>query len=240
MLNVMMFPSVSCVFFISSRTLSVSSSSLQTSQAFITVLKTESGVKPSVVSYTTAIAACAASEQKQPKRAYEWIKRMRIMGVKPNAITYNTALSACLDGKLESTELASVMAKEMLEQVEEQIISESSDDDAESRKKPKDEYTDVIPDYTTRIVARKMMQQLKENWVNGDIEKKLATSTIRPPLLDLSTFSTLAKIEQYKAKKQQQIQEQQDDNRDLDDILSTQQMERELDYTDAARRVAEI
>ena len=50
----------------------------------------QNGIEPSVVSYTTAIAACAASEPKQPKLAYEWIQRMRSRRVNPNVITYNT------------------------------------------------------------------------------------------------------------------------------------------------------
>ena len=70
----------------------------------------QSNIEPTVVSYTTAIAACAAAETKQPALAYQWMQRMRSRQVSPNVITYNTALAACLDGKFASTQLASTIA----------------------------------------------------------------------------------------------------------------------------------
>ena len=52
----------------------------------------QSGMEPNVVSYTTAIGACAKEGMKNPALAYEWIKRMRSRNVEPNYHTYNTAL----------------------------------------------------------------------------------------------------------------------------------------------------
>ena len=108
----------------------------------------QAGVEPSVVSYTTAIAACASSDPKQATVAYEWMKRMRSCRVNPNVLTYNTALAACLDGKLESTMLASNIASEMIADVEKQL-TESGDDDAAEEN----EYTNVLPDAATKYLA---------------------------------------------------------------------------------------
>jgi Pentatricopeptide repeat domain len=136
-------------------------------------------VMPSVVTYTTAIAACVFKGNKQPGLAYEWLRRMRVQGINPNVMTYNTALAACLDTTLDSTRLASKIATEMLLDVDEQLQQV----DVEF-----DEYRSVIPDLQTKDVARRLMQQLKQNWEAGDIEKRIAVESIRVPLLKLVDF----------------------------------------------------
>lgn len=138
----------------------------------------ESGVEPTVVTYTTAIAACA-TQPKDPKYAYEWLRRMKSRGVFPNTMTYNTALAACLDGKLENTVLASKIADEMLahatHQVEEGIKGNAA-------------YTSALPNLSTKNVAYQLRKQLRENWTKGEIDKKVAKATIRKSLVALTQF----------------------------------------------------
>lgn len=62
----------------------------------------QGGVEPSVVTYTTAIAACVA-DPKRSDVAVEWIKRMKSRLVQPNVITYNTVFASCLDGTVDGT-----------------------------------------------------------------------------------------------------------------------------------------
>lgn len=139
----------------------------------------QASVEPTVVSYTTAIAACCASEPKNPSYAYEWLRRMRSRGVKPNVISYNTALAACLDGKLESSALASKIASEMLSNVEQEMQEEEEGGG---------ELASAVPDVYTKTLARQLMQQLRQNWRSGAIDKLVATSTLRLPLLKLVEF----------------------------------------------------
>lgn len=189
----------------------------------------QSGIEPSVVSYTTAIAACAAAETKQPKVAYEWMQRMRSRQVNPNVITYNTALAACLDGSIEGSQLASKMATEMLQDVDRQLASKEDEGD---------QYTNVVPDYSTKAIARQLMKQLKENWVDGDIDKKIAKTTVRVPLLKLVEFSK-SKAAEEAAK---QAAEMAAENVQEDQLDTTSQTEVELEYSDAstAHRTAEV
>jgi len=137
-----------------------------------------SGIEPSVVSYTTAIAACV-TDPKKSDIAMEWIKRMKSRNVKPNVITYNTALASCLDGTLEGSMRASQLASEMVNDIKTQVEECALD---------KDEYTNIIPNFYTRTLARQAMKQLKENWESGKIEKSVAVSTVRVPLLELVEF----------------------------------------------------
>ncbi len=137
------------------------------------------GIEPNVVSYTTTIGACAREGMKNAPMAYEWIKRMRSRGVYPNYHTYNTALAACLDGKLESTFIGSKIATEMLSDAEKELacgIKGSAD------------YKSVLPDLYTKVLARQLMKQLRDNWRAGDIDMALAKSTTRVPLLKLVDF----------------------------------------------------
>lgn len=148
----------------------------------------QAGIEPSVVSYTTAIAATVA--QKQAKLAYEWLRRMRSRRVQPNVITYNTALASCADGTLEGSMLGSRIAQEMLNDVDIQLAEYDED---------LDEYRNVIPDSTTKSVARRLMQQLKSNWSQGEINKREATDTVRVPLLKLVDFSKSEAAERARA-----------------------------------------
>lgn len=138
----------------------------------------QSNIEPSIVSYTTAIAACVA-EPKQSELAVAWIKRMKSRKVQPNVITYNTALASCLDGTLQGTMRASSLASEMVADIKNQVDSGILE---------MDEYTNIIPNFYTRTLARKAMQQLKSNWENGDIEKAVAKTTVRKPLLEVVEF----------------------------------------------------
>jgi pentatricopeptide repeat protein len=138
----------------------------------------QSGIEPSVVTYTTAIAACVA-EPKNSDLAVQWMERMRSRLVQPNVITYNTAFASCLDGTLEGSSRASQLASEMVADIERQVDSGVTE---------ADEYTNIIPNFYTRTLARQVMKQLKDNWVSEKIDKKVAKLTLRVPLLRLVEF----------------------------------------------------
>lgn len=191
----------------------------------------QSEVEPSVVSYTTAVAACAASKPKDYKNAYEWLNRMRSRNVKPNVITYNTALAACLGeggkGSLESTMLGSKIATEMMSDVETMLETGVV----------ANTYTSVLPDAYTKSLARQLMKQLRENWRSGDIDIKVAKATVRVPLLKLVDFektdtASKAKVQSEQAK----------DQRDEDEMEATDRDEVELEYktTASTHRSAEV
>ena len=193
-------------------------------------------VEPSVVSYTTAIASCVSSEVRQPSIAYEWLRRMRSRNVQPNVITYNTALTACIDGTMDGSYLASKIAKEMIADVDKQLIHDA--DAAASSNYELDEYRNVIPDATTKVVARKLMEQLKQNWIDGKIAKAVATETIRVPLLQLVDFQ---KSEAAERARQQELLRQQNLSklsREEDQNPTTKRVEIEIESL--AHRVAEV
>ena len=154
----------------------------------------------------------------------------------------NTALAACLDGDFESTKLASQMATEMLRDIDNQLVEGASSDD--SNKKQPDEYTNVIPDYSTKALTRKLMKQLKQNWEEGKIDKKEAKATLRVPLLQLVEFSkskaAQAVADQFAARKKAMEEQQEDSENQL--AATTSQDEVELEYSDAskAHRTAEV
>ena len=79
------------------------------------------GIEPNVVSYTTAIGACAKEGMKNASMANTWLERMRVRNVQPNYHSYNTALAACLDGKLESTFIGAKIATDMIKDAEFEI-----------------------------------------------------------------------------------------------------------------------
>ena len=185
----------------------------------------DAGVEPSVVSYTTAIAACASAAIKQPPVAYEWLKRMRSRLVQPNVVTYNTALAACADGSLEGIFLASKIAQEMLVDVDKQLAENDESNEL-------DEYRNVIPDAATKEVARRLMQQLKENWNDGKIDKRVATETVRLPFLQLVDFQKSERAE----KARQQATERRN-ARDMEELLSKKA---EIDIEIQSHRVAEV
>jgi hypothetical protein len=49
-------------------------------------------------------------------------------------------------------------------------------------------FKSTLPDAYTKVVARQLMKQLRENWRKGDIDMALAKSTTRVPLLKLVDF----------------------------------------------------
>ena len=185
----------------------------------------KAGVEPSVVSYTTAIASCASAKVKQPKTAYEWLLRMRSRKVEPNVVTYNTALSACADGTLEGIFLASKIAKEMLADVDKQL--QEADESNEL-----DEYRNVIPDASTKEVARRLMQQLKQNWIDGNIDKRVATETVRVPFLQLVDFQ--------KSEAAEKARQQAADRRTAQEEEQVQSKRAEIDLEILSHRVAEV
>ncbi|CAJ1946232.1 unnamed protein product [Cylindrotheca closterium] len=139
----------------------------------------QSGIEPSVVSYTTTIAACV-HDPKKPSVAVEWINRMKSRMVLPNVITYNTAFAACLDGTLEGSRLASQLAIDMMASIQAQLDAGILD---------ADQYTDVTPNVYTKSLAKEAMKQLKTNWEADLIDKKVAKETLRVPLLQLVEFA---------------------------------------------------
>lgn len=185
----------------------------------------KAGVEPSVVSYTTAIAACASAEIKQPKIAYEWLLRMRSRRVQPNVVTYNTALAACADGSMEGMFLASKIAKEMLDDVDKQLAENDESNEL-------DEYRNVIPDSETKSITRRLMQQLKQNWIDGNIEKRIATETVRVPFLQLVDFQ--------KSERAEKARQQAAERRDQKDIEELQSKKAEIDLEIQSHRVAEV
>jgi hypothetical protein len=190
----------------------------------------QSGVEPSVVSYTTAIAACASSEPKQPAVAYQWLQRMRSRQVKPNAITYNTALAACADNTLNGSNMGSTIAQEMLDDVDEQLGKEDNDADEA------DSYKNVLPNAATKVMARKLMQQLKSNWKEGAILKKEATETVRIPLLKLVDFqkSAAAEVARQRAAREPAPQEEEKEAK------TAKKVEIELEIESLSHRIAEV
>jgi len=177
-------------------------------------------IEPTVVSYTTAIAACAVDGKKNPTYAYEWVKRMRSRNVQPNLVSYNTALASCLDGKLESTALASKFASEMLVDINKQV----------QEGKKRDTFTNVAPDSFTKSLCMKLVKQLRDNWRNGDIDMRVAKETIRVPLLQLLDFDFLKSVDD--ASKQVKASMSQDaDEEDVETEAATERDELELEYS---------
>ena len=182
----------------------------------------QENIEPSVVTYTTAIGACVNAGDSE--MAQEWVRRMRTRNVNPNFHTYNTALAACLDGKLESTARASTIATEMLADVEKELVN---------GLKGNPEYYSVIPDSYTKVLARSLMKQLRENWRAGDIDIAVAKSTIRVPLLKLVDFD---KSEAAKAVEQQKIDREEAKKKVMDaleecDIDALEACEAEVDLS---------
>merc|ERR1712183_1068502 len=131
--------------------------------------------------------------------------------------TYNTALAACLDGKLESSARASTIATEMLADIDREL---------ENGLQGNPEYHCVIPDSYTKVLSRAVMKQLRDNWRAGDINMKVAKSTIRVPLLKLVDFerSEAAKsLQKQKKEKKEAMMEV------IDDIAAVETSEAEVD-----------
>lgn len=49
-------------------------------------------------------------------------------------------------------------------------------------------FKSTLPDAYTKVLARQLMKQLRDNWRSGDIDMALAKTTTRVPLLKLVDF----------------------------------------------------
>ena len=191
----------------------------------------QNNIEPSVVTYTTAIAACV-NDGNNSALAAEWLKRMRSRKVQPNAITYNTAFASCLDGTLEGTMRGSRIASEMLADIDEQLNRGTIN---------ADEYTDITPNFYTKSLARDLMKQLKTNWEAGDIDKQVAKATLRVPLYQLVEFSkseTATKVQQQQdmvldTASRSTVNESGGDEAEAE--LASKEKEEELEYTTVVR-----
>jgi len=196
----------------------------------------QKGVEPNVVSYTTAIAACAKEGQQDSAYGHEWLYRMKSRNVQPNLYSYNTALVACLDGKLESTVRGSKIASEMLQ-----------DAALEVAKGGASKQNSVVPDSYTKVLARSLMKQLRDNWRSGEIDMAQAKTTIRVPLLKLVDFDksdVAVKAEELNTERR--MLRENDPNCDPDDDVCVLK-EIEVEYSNIQkalhkenRRIAEV
>mmetsp|Transcript_2511 Transcript_2511/g.3802 ORF Transcript_2511/g.3802 Transcript_2511/m.3802 type:complete len:758 (-) Transcript_2511:370-2643(-) len=185
----------------------------------------QEGIEPSVVSYTTAIAACVQAEPKDSATAQTWLKRMRTRNVTPNKYTYNTALASCLDGTYESTIRGSEIAEEMMKDVNRELLTGIKGSDYQ--------YKSVIVDTYTKTLARKLMKQLRDNWRAGEVEMGLAKSTTRVPLLRIVDFDKseeAKKVKKEVEEKLQMMQEKCEDDENAEECV----VELEIEYNSVA------
>jgi Pentatricopeptide repeat domain len=192
----------------------------------IGMLKEE--IEPSVVSYTTAIASCVG-EEKNPALAYEWLRRMRSRRINPNVLTYNTALAACVDGGMESIGLASKMATKFLADADHQICA--NEDAVKAGVTKAGQYTNVIPDATSKRLARKLLEQLDAGVASGAMDSRVADETLRVSLKALADFNLVDRQCEL-------VPEIPDDNKKKIVLPTTSRDEIELEY--ASHRIAEV
>lgn len=181
----------------------------------------QGGIEPSVVTYTTAVAACVTAEPKRSDIAIEWIKRMKSRLVRPNVITYNTAFASCLDGTAEGTLHASELAKMLIEDIKTQLDMGILE---------KDDYTNIIPNYYTRTLAKNLMEQLEGQVKSGDIDQEEGETTIRESFVELADYLTsdlAAMAEKQKRFVRNLLEEKEETIDDKDD----EDEEDELDYS---------
>jgi len=188
----------------------------------------DAGMEPNVVTYTTAVAACATVGKKDPKTASLWLDRMRSRNVQPNFHTYNTALAACLDGTLGGTAIGSKICTDMVADIERELaVGLKGSADLKS----------VIPDIYTKTLCRSLMKQLRDNWRSGEIDMAVAKSTLRVPMLKLIDFNKSEAMEKAKA----QIEEEKKTNEDAD--IETDETELEysgVNFHKDEHRIAEV
>lgn len=188
----------------------------------------QAGIEPSVVSYTTAIAACLNA--KEPNVAYEWLERMRSRRVNPSMLTYNTVFAACLDGTLESTLMSSRIAAVWVEDIDKQLAILAD------HQQTFDEYTSVIPDSSSKYMARRLLEQLDAAIGRGEINKKVAAETVRKSLSEIADFDATQRARDSE-KLKERVKEVEED-----EVLATSRNEMELEYDAAskAHRTAEV
>jgi hypothetical protein len=126
--------------------------------------------------------------------------------------------------------MGSTIAQEMLDDVDEQLGKE--DNDASEA----DSYKNVLPNAATKVMARKLMQQLKSNWKEGAILKKEATETVRIPLLKLVDFqkSAAAEVARQRAAREPAPQEEEKEAK------TAKKVEIELEIESLSHRIAEV
>jgi hypothetical protein len=105
--------------------------------------------------YTTTIDTCAKQGAQNTAAASTWLERMWLRGVWPNYHTYNTALAACLDGASSAPTSAPKISTDMLEDAETEIPC---------GLKGSYDFCSTLPDLYTKVLARQLMKQLRENW----------------------------------------------------------------------------
>ena len=150
---------------------------------------------------------------------------MRSRNVNPNTVTYNTALATCLDGTLESSVLASQIAADMLADVDRQLLDTNSETDV---------YSNVLPDHTTKEMARKLINQFKSVWDQSDINEGLEENTILTSLSRLLDFDKSETADRYRElqasveRVRQMGNSNEDDHNDSAEIMKD---EAELEYS---------
>lgn len=178
----------------------------------------QGGIEPSVVTYTTAIASCVASDPKKSDVALEWINRMKSRMVQPNVITYNTAFASCLDGTVEGTMRASELAAGLIGDIKSQL---------DAGILQKDDYTNIIPNFYTRTLAKSLTAQVEKQIKSGDIDQDVAESTIRVPFLELVDYLKSDLAEQ--AEKQQNFVKDLLEDKEADEESTIEKTEDDVD-----------
>jgi len=192
------------------------------------------GIEPTVVSYTTAIASCVSNEQaKQPAAAYEWLKRMRSRLVNPNVLSYNTALASCLDGKLDSTVIASKIASEMLRdaelQLQKSMTASTEDASSNDKKSDRDNLTNVYPDSSSKFLARRLIEQLDQAVEAGEMDRRVADETLKVSLQAVADYVDCDTNECLIDATATGTSATMSDSDEADDLESTSQDEMELE-----------
>lgn len=112
------------------------------------------------------------------------------------------------------------------------MLTDIEEELREGIKGPAEMYSD-LPDSYTKVLARDLMKQLRENWRSGDINMAVAKATLRVPLLKLVDFDKSEALEQIKqgreAKKTAEKAAKASDEDDDDE--KTDQDEIDLEYS---------
>ena len=104
---------------------------------------------------------------------------MGLCGVRPNCHMYNTALVVCLDDEVKITYVSAKIVTDMLEDAKTEIVC---------GLKGSYDFRSTLPDSYTKVLARQLMKQLRENWRSGEVDMALAKASTRVPLLGLVDF----------------------------------------------------
>merc|ERR1711935_1103229 len=136
-------------------------------------------------------------------------------------ITYNTAFASCMDGTVEGSKRAAELASLMIADVTNQVDSGIIDPD---------DYTNVIPNFYTRTLAKSAMEQFEAQVKSGDIDEDDEVRT-RKSLMELVDYlkSDLAEL----ADKQKSFvkDESQSDNIAVEEETTEESEDLELEYS---------